>query len=204
MMGVNRGRLVVFEGVDGSGKSTQVHRLAASLRRAGVDPLTTHEPTDGTWGQRIRAMARSGERVAPAEELRWFVEDRREHVARVIEPALAAGRLVLSDRYYLSTVAYQGARGLDPQQLLAQAEAEFPPPDLALVFEIDPARGLARVAARGGTAEPAFEEAAFLMRADAIFRAIDRPWIARIAADADETQIHTEVRAALRLRLGIE
>lgn len=200
---MNRGRLVVFEGVDGSGKSTQLRLLAEHLRACGMDPLTTHEPTGGTWGQRIRAMARSGERVAPAEELRWFVEDRREHVAQVIEPALAAGRLVLSDRYYLSTVAYQGARGLDPQRLLAQAEAEFPPPDLALVFELDPALGLARVAARGEAAEPAFEEAAFLARADTIFRAIDRPWIARIAADAEAPEIHSRVCELLRLRLGI-
>jgi dTMP kinase len=201
--GVNRGRLVVFEGVDGSGKSTQLRLLAERLRARGVDSRTTHEPTDGTWGQRIRAMARSGERVAPEEELRWFVEDRREHVARVIEPALAAGQLVLSDRYYLSTVAYQGARGFDPQRLLADAEAEFPPPDLALVFEIDAARGLARVAERGGVAEPAFEEAAFLARVGAIFRAIERPWIARIAADAARDHVHAEVCAVLRLRLGI-
>lgn len=200
---MNRGRLVVFEGVDGSGKSTQLRLLADHLRARGIDSRTTHEPTNGTWGQRIRAMARSGERVAPEEELRWFVEDRREHVVRVIEPALAAGQLVLSDRYFLSTVAYQGARGLDPQRLLAQAEAEFPPPDLAFVFTIDPSRGLARVAARGGTAEPAFEEAAFLARADAIFRAIERPWIARVAADAEESQVHAEVCATLRLRLGI-
>ena len=200
---MNRGRLVVFEGVDGSGKSTQLRLLADHLRARGIDSRTTHEPTNGTWGQRIRAMARSGERVAPEEELRWFVEDRREHVVRVIEPALAAGQLVLSDRYFLSTVAYQGARGLDPQRLLAQAEAEFPPPDLALVFAIDPSRGLARVAARGGTAEPVFEEAAFLARADAIFRAIERPWIARVAADAEESQVHAEVCATLRLRLGI-
>jgi dTMP kinase len=200
---VNRGRLVVFEGVDGSGKSTQLRLLVDRLRARGLDPVVTHEPTGGAWGQRIRAMARSGERVVPEEELRWFVEDRREHVGRVIEPGLASGRLVLSDRYFLSTVAYQGARGLDPHRLIAQAEAEFPAPDLALVFEIDPVRGLARVAARGGTAEPAFEEARFLARVDAIFRTIDRSYIARIAADAEASDVHAEVCSLLRLRLGI-
>lgn len=200
---MNGGRLVVFEGVDGSGKSTQLRLLAERLRARGHDPVVTHEPTGGAFGQRIRAMARSGERVAPEEELRWFVEDRREHVAGVIGPALAAGRLVLSDRYYLSTVAYQGARGHDPQRLLAEAEGEFPPPDLALVFEIDPARGLARVAARGGSAEPAFEEAAFLSRVDAIFRSIERPYVARIAAAAEPARVHAEVCSTLRLRLGI-
>lgn len=200
---MNRGRLVVFEGVDGSGKSTQLRLLAAHLRTRGFDPVVTHEPTGGAFGQRIRAMARSGERVAPEEELRWFFEDRREHVAGVIGPALAAGRLVLSDRYYLSTVAYQGARGLDPQRILADAEREFPAPDLALVFEIEPVRGLERVAARGGSAEPAFEEAVFLARADAIFRSIERPYVARIAADAEPARVHAEVCSTLRLRLGI-
>lgn len=200
---MNRGRLVVFEGIDGSGKSTQLRLCAEHLRARGVDPVVTREPTSGSWGQRIRAMARSGERVAPEEELQWFLEDRREHVARVIEPGLAAGQLVLSDRYYLSTVAYQGARGLDPERLLAAAEAEFPPPDLALVFEIEPARGLARVVARGDTEEPAFEDPRLLERVDAIFRTLDRPYVVRVAADAAPSDIHEQVCSVLRLRLGI-
>jgi dTMP kinase len=190
---VNRGRLVVFEGIDGCGKSTQLQLLAESLRARGVDPLVTKEPTDGPFGRRIRAMARSGERVAPAEELRWFVEDRREHAAQELRPALAAGRLILCDRYYLSTVAYQGARGFDPAQLLAEAEAEFPLPDLALLFEIAPAEGLARVAARGGVAEPAFEEVDYLHRVAAVFRSLDRPYLARIDASRDVATVATEV-----------
>jgi len=197
---VNRGRLVVFEGVDGSGKSTQLRRLAEALRARGVDALQTKEPTEGPWGRRIRAMARSGALVAPEEELRWFVEDRREHVEQELGPAIAAGRIVLCDRYYLSTVAYQGARGLDAASLLAQAEAEFPLPDLALVLEVDPAAGLARVAARGGVAEPAFEEAAFLARVAAVFRAIDRPYVARIDAQRDVDTVARDVRGALESR----
>lgn len=179
---MNAGRLIAFEGVDGAGKSTQLRLLAERLRAAGRSVIETREPTDGPWGQRIRAMARSGERVSPAEELRWFVEDRREHVAAVIRPGLARGAFVLTDRYYLSTVAYQGARGLDPERLLAEAEAEFPRPDLALVLDVDPELGLARVASRGGVAEPAFEEAAFLARAAALFRALERPYVRHVDA----------------------
>jgi dTMP kinase len=202
-MPVNRGRLVVFEGVDGSGKSTQLRRCADSLRARGVDPLVTKEPTDGTWGRRIRAMARSGERVAAEEELRWFIEDRREHVALELAPALDAGRIVLCDRYYLSTVAYQGARGFDPAALLAEAEAEFPLPDLALLFVVDPAAGLARVAARGGVAEPAFEEAAYLSRVAAVFAAIDRPYVARIDAAGDADAIAAAVDRVVRERIAV-
>jgi dTMP kinase len=199
---VNRGALVAFEGIDGSGKTTQLARAACALRAAGREVVETREPTDGAFGRRIRAMARSGERVAPEEELRWFVEDRREHVASVIAPGLAAGAWILCDRYYLSTVAYQGARGLDPARLLAEAEAEFPRPDLALVFDLEPEAALARVATRGGAAEPAFEEADFLARAAALFRALDRPYVVHLDARGDPDAIHRAVLAALRERLA--
>jgi len=86
------------------------------------------------------------------------------------------------------------------QALLAQAEAEFPLPDLALVLEVEPAAGLARVAARGGVAEPAFEEAAFLARVAAVFRAIDRPYVVRIDARRDVESVAREVRDAVESR----
>jgi dTMP kinase len=200
---VNRGALVAFEGVDGSGKSTQLALLAAALRAAGRSVVETREPTDGAWGRRIRAMARSGERVAPEEELRWFVEDRREHVAAVIRPGVASGAVVLTDRYTLSTVAYQGARGLDPERLLAAAEAEFPVPDLALVLEVEPEVGLARVAGRGGEAEPAFEEATFLARVAALFRAVERPYVVHLDARRARDAVQRDVQGALRRRLDL-
>jgi dTMP kinase len=195
---VNRGTLIALEGIDGCGKSTQLPGLVATLRQRGRgEVVATREPTDGPWGRRIRAMARSGERVSPAEELRWFVEDRREHVAGVIAPALAAGHCVVTDRYFLSTVAYQGARGLDWREILAESEREFPVPDLALVFQLEPKAGLARVRARGGRAEPAFEEEAFLQRVAEILAAIDRPWVTRIDASADPDAVARACRTAL-------
>ena len=195
---VNRGRLVALEGLDGSGKSTQVPALVAALRARGHDVVATREPTDSEFGRRIRAMARSGELVAPDEELRWFVEDRRDHVARVIAPAIAAGQCVLTDRYYLSTVAYQGARGLDWRSILAASEAEFPIPDLALVFEIAPEQGLLRVRARLGTAaEPAFERADYLARVGEILAAIDRDYIVRIDASGSVESVREKAVAAL-------
>ena len=86
---MNRGRLIAFEGLDGCGKTTQIARLADSLRKAGHDPVVTAEPTDGEFGRRIRAMARgSAPAVAPEEELRWFVE---AHAFR-IDPRAGVGR----------------------------------------------------------------------------------------------------------------
>lgn len=194
---VKRGSLVAFEGIDGCGKSTQCERLARALGARGVDVVQTREPTDGPFGRRIRSMARSGAPVAREEELAWFVEDRRAHVRDEIEPALARGAVVLCDRYFHSTVAYQGARGFDPWQLLADSEREFPSPDLVLYFAIDVRAALARVRARGGPPEPAFERADFLERVAAIFEALAaaRPAFARIDATGDEDAV-----AALALR----
>jgi dTMP kinase len=201
---VNRGWLVVFEGLDGSGKTTQRARLAARLRARGLDVLETAEPYDGgTWGPRIRAMARSGEALAPAEELRWFEEQRREHVRERIAPALAAGSMVLCDRYFLSTAAYQGARGLDAEAILAASEREFPVPDLVLVLELDPATALARVGARGGPAEPVFERRDFLERVAALFHRLDRPYVARIDGARPATAVEADVAMTVAERLGL-
>ena len=200
---MKQGRLLAFEGLDGCGKSTQVAALARALRNAGHEVLATREPTAGPAGRRIRALARSGEIVAPELELRWFVEDRRAHVAAVIHPALESGRLVLTDRYYLSTVAYQGARGLDPVQILRDSEAEFPLPDLALLFEIEPEVALERVGGRGQPLDAAFEQREFLERVAANYRALDRPYLARIDARRPEDAVHAAVVGCVRERLGL-
>jgi dTMP kinase len=188
---------VALEGIDGCGKSTQLPHLVRALRDAGADVLETREPTDGEWGRKIRVMAQTGDLAPPEEELRWFMEDRQEHVQEVLAPALEAGRTVVTDRYFLSTVAYQGARGLDWRAILRENEARFPAPDLALLFVVTPEQGLARVRARGGTPEPGFEEKAYLGRVAEVFAAIERSWIARIDGSADEETVRVAALAEL-------
>jgi dTMP kinase len=201
---VNAGALVVLEGLDGSGKTTQRARLAARLRARGRQVLETAEPYEGgVYGPRIRAMARSGAALAPEEELRWFVEQRREHVRDWIAPALAAGAVVLCDRYFLSTAAYQGARGLDAEAILAAGEREFPLPALVLLLEIAPARALERVASRGGPAEPVFERREFLERVAAHFHRLERPYLVRIDADRDPDAVEADVVRAIASRTGL-
>lgn len=200
---MKRGSLVVFEGLDGSGKSTQVVALAQVLLAAGRDVLTTGEPTDGATGRRIRAVAAAGGESDAEELLRWFQEDRREHVAEVIRPALAAGRVVISDRYFLSSVAYQGALGLAPDAILRGSEDAHPLPDLALLLEIDPAVGLERVHRRPGRSEPAFERRDFLERVAAIYQGLERPYLERIDARRDEAAVHAAVVAAVRRRMDL-
>lgn len=201
---MKRGVLIFFEGIDGCGKSTQLRRAAAALRARGLDPVETREPTDGPWGRKIRAMARSGEAVSPETELEWFFEDRRDHMREVVRPALAAGRIVLSDRSYVSTVAYQGARGLDPARILADSEAEFERPDLILLFEISARSGLARVASRGEPTEPVFENLAFQERVEAVFEDLEIDGLRRIDADRDEDAIAADVWHAIETLLADE
>jgi dTMP kinase len=198
---VKGGRLLVFEGLDGAGKSTQAARLARALEDAGQPVVRTREPYDCPSGRRIREMARSGSRVAPEQELAWFLAQRREHVRDVIAPALAAGRVVISDRYFLSTVAYQGARGLDPRRILQESEVEFPLPDLVILLEIDPEAGLERVASRPGAAEPAFEGQAFLSRVAAGFRALDLPYLERVDARGTPEEVAERVARVVGRRL---
>jgi dTMP kinase len=200
---VKRGRLLVFEGLDGSGKSTQARELARALRAAGHTLLETFEPTDGPTGARIREMARSGQMLAPEQELGWFVEDRRVHVRDTLAPALAEGRTVVCDRYFLSTVAYQGARGLDWRRILAESEAEFPLPDLVLLLELEPAAGLARVRERGAVIEGVFERGDFLERVAAIFTALERPYLERISAGGSVAEVHSRIVDRVRARLGL-
>ena len=194
---MKRGILIVFEGIDGSGKSTQLRRTAALLRARGLDILETGEPTKGLWGRKIREMARTTDRVPRETELAWFIKDRREHMRDVVGPALAAGRVVLCDRSYFSTVAYQGARGFDPATLLADSQAEFGRPDLVLFFDIDPEDGLARVAARGGEAEPVFEELNYLERVAEIFRSLEVAERLRIDAAKGEEAVAKDVMGAV-------
>ncbi len=199
---VKRGTLIVFEGLDGCGKSTQLRRLGERLADTGQRVISTKEPTDGVVGKKIRAMARSGERVEPEQELAWFMEDRRAHVIELLNPEIAAGAVVLCDRYSISTAAYQGARGLDAEAILRANEEEFPIPDLALVFEISAREGLARVAARSGVAEPVFEEQEFLSRAEQVLASLDRPYIERIDARVGPDEIHSAVVELVR-KLGV-
>ena len=97
--------------------------MATALRARGLEVVLTCEPTDGPLGRQIREYFQGPTRyLSPKEELNLFMADRREHVAEVIEPSLAEGKIVITDRYYYSSVAYQGALGLDQDRILAQNE----------------------------------------------------------------------------------
>jgi dTMP kinase len=189
------GVLIAFEGIDGAGKTTQAAALYAALEAAGIPAISTKEPTNGKWGTAIRRSAIVG-RMPAHQELHAFIEDRKEHVQLELAPALAAGKVVIVDRYYPSNVAYQGARGMDAAELL-QANAFAPVPDLLFVLDIDPRAGLERVAARGDTAD-LFEKEDELVRARQIFAS----W-ARLSAHAEGVHILDATRPQKELSAEI-
>lgn len=191
-----RGVLLVLEGIDGAGKSTQSERLAEALTREGYEVVRTREPTHGPWGQKLRASMQQG-RLSLEEELELFLADRREHVETLVRPALAAGKVVIVDRYYFSTAAYQGARGLDPQELLARNEAFAPRPDLLVILRADVEVGLARIRARGDQANT-FEQEESLRAVARIFDSFDFPYLLRLDAAEPPEQLTARILAALR------
>ncbi len=148
-----RGLFVTFEGGEGSGKSTQIARLAARLEAAGIAPLRTREPGGTPLAERVRdVLLDPGGAPEPLAEALLMEAARADLVARVLRPALAAGRVILCDRYDDSTLAYQGAgRGLDPDMLatLNRIATGGLVPDLTLLYDIDPGRGLERRSGSG-------------------------------------------------------
>jgi len=189
-----QGVLIAFEGIDGTGKSTQIRLAADWLREVGCAVVTTREPTDGPFGARIRATLTAGSRMAAAEELHLFLEDRRDHVRQLIAPALATGKIVLTDRYYLSTVAYQGAAGQDPAAIFARNEAFAPPPDLVLLLVAPVDLGRDRIRFSRGEQPNSFEGRQYLERVAAVFDSMAQPYIRRIDASQSIERVHHAIR----------
>ncbi len=143
------GLLITFEGIEGCGKSTQLRLAAEWLASKQIDSFCTREPGGTQIGTEIRKILLSQNTVAlvPISEALLYMADRFQHIAEVIQPRLAAGQLVLCDRYHDSTVAYQGyARGI-PMDLLNhvwKGSSIYRDPDLTLLFDLDPETGIRR------------------------------------------------------------
>lgn len=147
-----QGKFITFEGIDGSGKSTQMRMLAGELRGRGFDPVTTCEPGGTPLGRHLRrAFLETEETVAPLAELLLFAADRAQHVEFLIRPAIEAGRIVISDRYADATAAYQGAgRGFKREtisQIIELATGGLKP-DLTLFFDISVETAIRRMSGR--------------------------------------------------------
>lgn len=158
---VQRGTFVTFEGIDGSGKSTQAKRLAAALTARGQDVVLTREPGGSAGAEEIRNLVLNGEtdRWSAETEILLFTAARRDHLEKTIRPALARGATVICDRFADSTRVYQGATRGDLRHAVDQLHQVMigQEPDLTFIIDMDPSIGLSRGLARVG-AEQRFED----------------------------------------------
>ena len=194
-----RGVLIAVEGIDGAGKTTQVRLLAQAIERLGERVITSKEPTDGPWGRKLRESANTG-RLSPQEELQAFVEDRIEHVRKVIQPALAAGKVVILDRYFYSTIAYQGSRGGDIAQLKASMEKIAPIPDIVFLLDLSAAEGIRLISESRNERPNEFEKIETLTRVREVFNSIPEPRIVRIDASRTIDEVHEAIISELSSR----
>lgn len=206
-----RGQFISFEGGEGTGKSTQVRRLAEALRARGLDVLTTREPGGTPAAETIRALLVDGHgaRWQPMAETLLHMAARAEHVATLVRPALEAGRWAISDRFVDSTRVYQGlGQGVGEARVveLHRLALDDLMPDLTLILDLDHDAGLARAGRRAG-GEDRYETmgSAFHARLREGFRALARSEPERcrlVDAAGDEAAVAGRIFSVVRERFG--
>ena len=195
-----RGFLISVEGIDGTGKTTQVELLRAWFERMGRSAVSLKEPTNGQYGSEIARLAATGG-LDVKKELQLFMLDRQEDVKEHIEPALKEGKVVIMDRYYQSNMAYQGARGLDPLLIKKENEAFSPKPDLIIVLDIDTGKCMERVNSRKNVVKH-FENEAYLRNVRGIYLEIGKePDAVIIETDRPVEDVHKQIVEAVKNKL---
>lgn len=202
-----RGLFIAFEGGEGGGKSTQSSRLAQRLRDIGHKVTLTREPGGTTLGGQLRELLLHGEHVDPRAEALMFAADRAQHCATLIEPALADGHAVITDRFMDSSIAYQHAgRGLAVGTIrsLSMFASDQLVPDLTIVLDVDPSTAAARKATdrpdRMESAGEAFHAAVRACFLDLAASEPDRYLV--LDAGMGRCSIHDEIWAAVQARLA--
>jgi dTMP kinase len=190
----NMGILVVIDGIDGCGKSTQVRMLHERLRRDGIPSVVSAEPTKGPWGEKLRRSALEG-RLELDEEFEVICNDRMDDVMNCIKPNLGAGKTVILDRYYTSTLCYQAVRGMAPEAILARNQEFAPAPDIILILDLDTELALECIRKRG-QAPDKFETANLDLIRER-FRSLDLPSLVHLDAGRSPDAIHAEIHAAV-------
>lgn len=186
-----KGKLIVIEGIDGSGKSTCAKNLAEKLNSINIKTIYTFEPTHSHYGAKLREGMLS-EDLDAEEELLLFVKDRKEHIEYMIKPALEEGYFIILDRYFYSSIAYQGAKGIDINRIINMHKGFIIKPDIVFIFHLPIDIALNRIISKRGIADR-FENETYLKKVDKIFRSFNEPFIYHIDTDKDIKIINDEL-----------
>lgn len=191
-MKLSKGILIVIEGIDGAGKTTQAEILLEKLEEKGFETASYREPSESKWGREIKRKAALPDSISPEEELDLFLKDRRENVEKNLKPGLEEKKVIVLDRYYYSTIAYQGARGIDLEMLRRINEDFAVRPDLVFILDVDAQKGLKRIENRKNK-DMLFEQEEYLVKVRKIFRSIQGENIFLVDAQRPEDEISREV-----------
>ncbi|MFB0564618.1 MAG: dTMP kinase [Candidatus Aminicenantaceae bacterium] len=192
---LKKGILIVIEGIDGSGKSTQAELLQQKLRSKGFDVVCFQEPSKSKWGREIKRKAIYPDSLSPEDELNLFLKDRKENVEKNLIPALKERKVVVLDRYYYSTISYQGARGIDPERIKRMNEQFAPQADLVFILDVDARTGLERIKDRKKK-EKLFEHEDYLVKVRKIFKSFKGKNIHQIDGSKTSKEISEEIEEA--------
>lgn len=186
-----KGKLIVIEGIDGSGKSTCAKNLAEKLNSINIKTIYTFEPTHSHYGAKLRDGMLS-EDLDAEEELLLFVKDRKEHIEYMIKPALEEGYFIILDRYFYSSIAYQGAKGIDINRIINMHKDFIIKPDIVFIFHLPIDIALNRIISKRGIADR-FENETYLKKVDKIFHSFNEPFIYHIDTNKDIKIINDEL-----------
>lgn len=178
---LQRGVLITIDGIDGAGKTTQTIKLKNHYKKVGFKVSTFKEPTNGFYGKKIRDLAVNGRRaVTSEEELDLFIKDRIEDCKLNIKPALKAKNIVIVDRYYFSSIAYQGAIGLEIKKIIEVNGRIAIIPNLAFILNISVEEALNRIVEFRNDKINHFERASYLKKVNSIFKRMEAPYLYHI------------------------
>jgi dTMP kinase len=191
-MRLKKGILIVLEGIDGSGKSTQAKMLLESLRAGDIAAACFREPSKSKWGREIKRKAQLRDSLSPDQELDLFIKDRRENVRKNLRPALKEKKVVVLDRYYYSTIAYQGAKGISQARIRRLNEAFAVRPDLVFILDVRADEGLRRIKGRKKK-DRLFEREEYLVKVRKIFRGFKGKNIVHLRGRDSIETIHKKI-----------
>jgi len=190
MKNLKKSMFIVFEGIDGTGKTTMAKYVVDSLKKEQYDVVFLQEPSDSKWGRELKEISnKKNIEITPEEELYIFVQDRKEDVKKNILPALERNRIIIMDRYYYSSCAYQGAKGLDFKKIKEDNEKFAPLPDMVFLLDCPVEVALQRIRSNRDNNFTNFEKKEYLKKVREMYNSFNDENIIRIDASQNLDEV---------------